>query len=530
MRRRNNKGKSFRSVCISGVAGIACFSGMTHATETVILDETSLVPGGSINGSVITTLETPQAVHCDQEELISIDDPAAQAAEAFECGDELFGFEFNALDGGGANVGDGQRYTRVPRADKAGPGEWLNHVPARATGPNSESCGHCHLEPATGAGFSGLNAIRDPERQGQLGQFINRNTPHLMGSGAIQLLAEEMTQILKNSVAKGQSTSCSSNETVRVELEARGTDYGAVDVSCDGTLNTAELDGIDNDLIVKPFGWKGTDLNIRGFTRNASHNEIGMQATELVGEGVDGDGDGVANELSVGDISAMVIYVAGQVRPTSKFELDRLGLMSLLEEEPLTRSERNQIVSGHRTFEEVGCSSCHDDQKNTVNTIFTEPSQTADYRDAVFPAGQDPVEMGVTPENPLVFDLTKDVGDNVFNVNGSEVRLGNFKTNARNRMRVQLYSDLKRHDMGPELAESIDEVGTGNSTWMTSRLWGVGSTAPYLHDGRASTLTEAILAHGGAGAESRENFLQSDTSEQESLIAFLKNLVLIREE
>ena len=524
------KQKGIGLFCITGLAGIACFTGMTHADETVILDETLLVTGGSINGSLIPLLETPQTEHCDQEEMINIADQALQAAEAFECGDELFGFEFNALDGGGANVGDGQRYTRVPRADKAGPGEWLNHIPPRATGPNSESCGHCHLEPATGAGFSGLNAIRDPKREGEVGQFINRNTPHLMGSGAIQLVAEQMTQTMEFNVAQGQIKACNTNEAVTVELNVYGTDFGSVDVECDGSLNTAALEGVDDDLIVKPFGWKGRDLTLRKFTREASHNEIGMQAIEFVGEGVDGDGDGVANELTVGDISAMTIYVAGQVRPITKLELDFYGLMGLLEEEPLTASQASQIRQGRDTFREIGCNSCHDNQKLTSETVFSEPSQTEEFRDAVFPAGQDPVAMDVTPEQPLLFDLTKDIPDNVFDINGKEVRLGNFQTDSDGRMIVRLFSDLKRHDMGPELAESVDEVGTGSSTWMTSRLWGVGSTAPYLHDGRASTLTEAILFHGGEGADARERFLQAETSEQESLIAFLNNLVLVREE
>ncbi|MGH7151634.1 MAG: hypothetical protein ACREIU_13090 [Planctomycetota bacterium] len=51
---------------------------------------------------------------------------------------------------------------------------------------------------------------------------------------------------------------------------------------------------------------------------------------------------------------------------------------------------------------------------------------------------------------------------------------------------IQRLGDLKRHDMGPGLAEPIDEVGTGSSAFLTENLWGVGSTAPYLHDGRAT--------------------------------------------
>ena len=67
---------------------------------------------------------------------------------AFEVGDELFETDFNAQDGVGARVGDGQRFSRVPRADLNGPGEWAAHTPARATGPNGQSCNSCHAVPS----------------------------------------------------------------------------------------------------------------------------------------------------------------------------------------------------------------------------------------------------------------------------------------------------------------------------------------------------------------------------------------------
>lgn len=50
------------------------------------------------------------------------------------------------------------------------------------------------------------------------------------------------------------------------------------------------------------FGWKGNHATIRDFTRNAAYNELGLQATELVGD-MDGDFGGVTNELSVGDMT-----------------------------------------------------------------------------------------------------------------------------------------------------------------------------------------------------------------------------------
>ena len=82
--------------------------------------------------------------------------------------------------------------------------------------------------------------------------------------------------------------------------------------------------------------------------------------------------------------------------------------------------------------------------------------------------------------------------------------------------------------MGVALAENIDEIGTGAATWLTKPLWGVGSTAPYLHDGRATTLTGAILAHGGEAATAQQAFQNLPSDEQQALLAFLKSLVLFK--
>jgi len=84
--------------------------------------------------------------------------------------------------------------------------------------------------------------------------------------------------------------------------------------------------------------------------------------------------------------------------------------------------------------------------------------------------------------------------------------------------------------MGPLLAESIDETGHGASVWLTKELWGVGNSAPYLHNGRALTLTEAILAHGGEAEASRERFEAADLLRQEALLSFLRSLVLHKDE
>jgi cytochrome c peroxidase len=175
------------------------------------------------------------------------------------------------------------------------------------------------------------------------------------------------------------------------------------------------------------------------------------------------------------------------------------------------------------------CATCHKPTLLVDDPIFSEPSQNPNYRDAVFPAGQSPLSRGLDPARPITFHIRDDPPDNVISVNGAVVaRLGGFKQDASGHSIIPLFGDLKRHNMGPGLAESIDEQGFGAAVWMTAELWGVGSTAPYLHDGRASTLTEAILAHDGDAAASRAAFRSLSTPDKADLIAFLNNLVLFR--
>ncbi len=486
--------------------------------------------------SLVALLHSPAAEeHVDQYELYNLvssgmDEEAFELA--FESGDELFETRFNALDGVGANVGDGQRFTRVPRADLVGPTEWAKHVPPRTTGPNAESCSACHNTPFDdGAGSAAGNVHRDPLHSANLGSFIQRNTPHLFAPGALQRLAEEMTTALHQLRDDAVSSVCTAGGSVSVSLVAKGIDFGSLTVTqtgsnpCTVAFDTSAVRGVSADLVVRPFQWKGSVAFVRDFNRGAAHNELGMQGTEMCGDGIDGDFDGVVDELSVGDQTALAIYLAAQPRPTSLVELSKLGLL----EPPLTAAQTNQIQHGRRTFEQIGCTVCHVPELNIDDPIFHEPSQNEDYRDALLPAGQDPLALGLDPTYAVSFDLTEDQPDNQLQLSGGRIfHLGALKQDDQGGAIVELFGDLKRHDMGLGLAERIDEVGTGASVFLTENLWGVGSTAPYLHDGRATTLTEAILEHDGEARASRDAFVILGLNQQQDVIAFLENLVLFK--
>jgi CxxC motif-containing protein (DUF1111 family) len=92
------------------------------------------------------------------------------------------------------------------------------------------------------------------------------------------------------------------------------------------------------------------------------------------------------------------------------------------------------------------------------------------------------------------------------------------------------YSDFLLHDMGDGLADNRTEFDANGQEWRTPPLWGLGlvkivnSKTSFLHDGRASTIEEAILWHGGEAEKSQKDYLKLSKQERDQLIFFLNSL------
>jgi CxxC motif-containing protein (DUF1111 family) len=93
------------------------------------------------------------------------------------------------------------------------------------------------------------------------------------------------------------------------------------------------------------------------------------------------------------------------------------------------------------------------------------------------------------------------------------------------------YSDFLLHDMGPGLASRAPEAGLTPGEWRTQPLWGLGWTRTvgegresYLHDGRARSVLEAILWHGGAAQAARDHVAALPQDDRAALIRFLESL------
>jgi CxxC motif-containing protein (DUF1111 family) len=108
---------------------------------------------------------------------------------------------------------------------------------------------------------------------------------------------------------------------------------------------------------------------------------------------------------------------------------------------------------------------------------------------------------------------------------------------------IHPYTDLLLHDMGPGLADDLGEREASGSEWRTTPLWGLGLSAcvtggvegpfqhqtctphhDYLHDGRARSIEEAILWHGGEGKASKEAYVALTAGDKNALLKFLESL------
>lgn len=89
---------------------------------------------------------------------------------------------------------------------------------------------------------------------------------------------------------------------------------------------------------------------------------------------------------------------------------------------------------------------------------------------------------------------------------------------------LPVYSDLLLHDMGAELADGVVQREARGPEFRTQPLWGLAAVGPYLHDGRASTISDAIRWHGGEAQAARDAFAALPVERQEDLLSFLDHL------
>jgi cytochrome c peroxidase len=465
------------------------------AAEIIILlsSGVSFAESNINKNKIMTSVGQPRLNSEDRLDQIDIANGVHSLKVIRKAGMKIFSTPFNKHDG----YGDGE--PGLTLLDNRLPGNRPtlqgNKTFLRVNGLDSQTCLECHtiISNATvparfgvgGVGGVSQNAIVKPnnidvadvDNDGVAafnGRFIN--PPFLFGSGGVELVGLEMTQDLQNLKQMALD-----NPGIDIDLNSKGISFGSIVANSAGQLDTTAIEGVSDDLVVKPFGRKGEFATVREFDVDAMAFHLGMQATELVGNGIDKDGDGVIDEMRDGDLSALSIFNTTMNRP---IESNRTG----------------DETAGFELFDSIGCGDCHTPQLSTQTKYL-------------------PYKM--IGENQKPFE------DSFYSADLSKFP-ASFKKNSQGGLEVNLFSDLKKHQMGDDLKETFSlATDKENGEFITARLWGVADTAPYLHDGRALTLEDAIKLHDSPGSDAAiagQSFKLLDNDQQVKLIKFLNTL------
>ena len=442
-------------------------------------------------------------------EQADINSGALDFDEVSDHGEALFVARFNRCDGSGRPLTTGGGDARAfPTVSEEGETLSLGQIEKlRTSAPDSDACAGCHAQPeAGGAGDFVANVFvlaqtLDPVTLSVSPSRSNsRNTLGMHGSGPIEMLTREMTVEL-------QAAAAGLPDGIHT-ISAKGVDFT---IEMSGGAVVATDGGVDNDLVVKPFHQAGKVTSLREFSTNAMNHHHGMQAEERFdlnpakGFDPDFDGDGMERELTLGDQTAISIWQAQLDVPQQVM--------------PKKKKDRDMVKHGEQVFDDIGCTSCHVPEMTLSSRDFVEPNP---FNPPGTCNNEAPDFEDLCP--PVSFDMTKKAGLEK-GPNGTAI--------------VRAYTDLKRHSLcdndinffcNEELAQGRADAidGTpGTEFFLTRKLWDVGNTAPYGHRGDISTITEAILYHGGAGRASRDAFEASSTADQKAVVAFLKTLQIV---
>lgn len=450
--------------------------------------------------------------HVDQAQ---IDNGSVAFSELLLSGQQIFTARFNSLDGYGRplNTSAGVLRARPPAPyDRA----------MRTSGPDTSTCTGCHNQPRSGGAgdfnsnlFSGLGAKDPIEFSVSNGISNERNPPSIFGAGAREMLGREMSFDLIAIREAAKTQAVTNGTTVTADLVTKGISFGKITVRPDGLVDPTQIVGCDWDLVIKPLGWAGL-LNVRSVAVGGMNLHHGMQAVEKFGLDTDPDGDGVKNELSVGDMTAISVFLAALPIPGRVY--------------PRSHARREAARLGETLFSQVQCATCHTPSMKLNNPVFTEPgpfNQPGNLRLSDVP-------------RPFSFDMTRQ---------GPLPRLQRTKDGGAI---VSAFTDLKRHDLNDATTAHFIESQPGGPLngqqpasafynvpnpiprlsgrlSVTHRLWDVGSTAPYGRRGDITTFTETIKLHGGESAASRDAFFALSAHDQACIIEFMMTLQVVPE-
>ncbi|MFN0017109.1 MAG: di-heme oxidoredictase family protein [Pirellulaceae bacterium] len=222
-----------------------------------------------------------------------------------------------------------------------------------------------------------------------------------------------------------------------------------------------------NGAVLGHFGWRGQTMSLKEFVLGACANELGLEVPghHQAADPLNPDAKASGLDMSEEQANQLIAYVAALPAPR--------------QETPADPGKAKAAQRGFAAFKTIGCADCHVQDVGPAKGIYSDL---------------------------LLHDLGPGLGDAVSAVSAKQYLL-------RREGEIDTYINA-----GSALKVLQQE-------WRTPPLWGVRDSGPYLHDGRAKTLKEAILAHAGESILSIEKFAALSEQDQEELIGFLNTLV-----
>ncbi len=324
------------------------------------------------------------------------------------------------------------------------------------------SCGTCHAGDGKGHPFTTLTRFGQRDSSGN--QFLHLGGPQLQNRALPGFQPEQIPQ----------------GATFSRFTPPANTGLGFLELVSDADiLAMSDPDDVDGDGISGVPNWKElpafidppeNSISVNGkyihrFGKKAAAFNLLHQTVNAYNQDI-----GITSTFNPRDV-----YTGSNIDPeVSDVTIRDVVFYLQTLKAPIQRDQNNsEVVQGKNIFSQIGCAGCH------------KPS----------------LQTGYSPVAAL-----------------------SFKT-------FFPYTDLLLHDMGPGLDDGYTEGSAASSEWRTPALWGLGLSPRsqggsyfLMHDGRASTIEEAIMMHGGEAASSRENFRMLSFSEKHSLVSFLKSL------
>ena len=236
----------------------------------------------------------------------------------------------------------------------------------------------------------------------------------------------------------------------------------------------------------RSFGWKGQTPTLKAFVAGACANELGLQAK---GNPQAPDVTNVAYrrdrvDMTAGQLDALVGYVAS-LPPPKRWD-------------PSSHHEAESMTRGALLFGQAKCQTCHIQDVENVRGIYSD-LQLHDMGKGL----SDPTGRALTTSTPR----------------GIPARP--VKQQDYNDPDLVVTPEVTAGSSAPYYGPTIVNLA---ATWRTPPLWGVRDSAPYMHDGRAATLDEAIKWHDGEAADSAARYRKMSPSERHDLVMFVYSL------